>query len=810
VDIEQALSLLTLDEKIRLLTGEDFWSTYAISKIGLRKMVLSDGPTGVRGALWDERDPSLSLPSATCMAATWDRDSLELAGRLSAAEARRKGVDVVLGPTINLHRSPLGGRHFECYSEDPVLTGELAAAYVRGTQKMGVGACPKHYVANDTENDRFNYDAIVDEQTLRELYLAPFERAVTGADPWMLMSSYNTTNGHSMSESPLLQEPLKGEWGFSGVVVSDWTAVRTVEKSASSAQDLAMPGPDSPWSQGLAEAVASGAVPESAIDEKVRRLLKLASRVGALNSEPHALSLDSGGGDARAEIRGLAVQGMVLAKNDGTLPFAPGIKRIAVIGSHALDGRIMGGGSATVLPFAPVSPLEGLRSLLGDDVQIDFAAGTHATDELQELPISQCHLADGTQGIALQFLDSENSVYLDEVRFAGKYVKLGSDLSSMPVRVVARTRFTAANSGIHRFGGGGTGTFAVKVNGQKVHEGTTSFDPDDVLAALLSPPQTWGGIEIRAGESVDLELEYHPVQLPGWHLFSMLFGYQEPRQNADAELLKAIATASKADVVVVVVGTTEQVESEGYDRRNLQLPGRQDELVSAVVDANPNTVVVVNAGGPVEMPWFDDVAATILAWFPGEEFGNALADILTGAHEPGGRMPTTWGRSLSDAAVRTTDPVDGRVEYSEGLNIGYRSFAAREVDPLLWFGAGLGYTTWQIEDVSLPVRVTGGSDVDVAFTVRNTGHRHGSHVVQIYLERPDSAVRRPSRWLAGFMRVSADPQSSVEVTIRLDGRRFQHWADGWQNEAGAFNVYVAHDSALQGSQPQRIEIVQPS
>jgi beta-glucosidase len=282
MEISEMLAKLTLEEKVSLLSGQDFWSTTPLPSIGLRSMVVSDGPSGVRGPIWDERDPSLSLPSATAIASTWDTELLNEVGRVMAFEARRKGVDVVLGPTINLHRSPLGGRHFECFSEDPYLSGKLAAGFVQGIQAKGVGATLKHYVANDSETDRYTLNAVVSEKTLRELYLKAFEIAIEDSKPWLVMSAYNSVNGPTMTENPLLDEPLKGEWKFDGVVISDWTAVRTTVDAGNASNDLAMPGPYTPWGAALVAAVNKGKVSMAAIDAKVERLLLMAQRVGDL------------------------------------------------------------------------------------------------------------------------------------------------------------------------------------------------------------------------------------------------------------------------------------------------------------------------------------------------------------------------------------------------------------------------------------------------------------------------------------------------------------------------------------------------
>jgi beta-glucosidase len=362
-DLRQRVGRLSLEQKVRLLTGADFWSLYPEPAVGLRTMVVSDGPAGVRGQTWDERDTSANVPSPTALAATWDTGRVEAIGRLLAHEARRMGVDVLLAPTVNLHRTPYAGRHFECYSEDPLLTAQIGAAYVRGLQRSGVGACVKHFVANDSETQRMTVDVRVDDRTLHELYLAPFEVIVREAGAWSVMAAYNAVNGSSMTASPLLRDILHAAWDYDGLVVSDWTAARSTGAAANAALDLAMPGPASmfgPWGDALLAAVAGGEVAEPLIDDKVLRILRLAARVGALADAPgHPLTPYSPQ-EIASELRGAAAASFVLARNDGLLPFdRPG--RVAVIGPNAEVARTLGGGSATVYPPYTVSPLDGLR-----------------------------------------------------------------------------------------------------------------------------------------------------------------------------------------------------------------------------------------------------------------------------------------------------------------------------------------------------------------------------------------------------------------------------------------------------------------
>jgi len=404
-ELTERVAALSLEQKVRLLTGADFWSLHPEPAAGLRRLVVSDGPAGVRGETWDERDTSANVPSPTALAATWDEALVERLGGLLAYEARRKGVDVLLAPTVNLHRNPLGGRVFECFSEDPYLTGVIGAAYVRGLQSEGVAATVKHFVANDSETERFTLDARVDERTLRELYLAPFEAIVRDAAPWALMAAYNGVNGHTMTEHPLLREIVKDEWGFDGVVMSDWFATRSTEAAGRAALDLAMPGPTSPWGDALVAAVRAGHVEEAAIDDKVLRLLRLAARVGALEGVAPATPLAAAWSEAEVadELRATAAAGIVLARNeDALLPLdRAGLRRVAVLGPNAAVARTLGGGSATVYPTHTVSPLDGLRAAL-DGVEVTHAAGVTASERTP--PFSRELL--GPEGAQVRFLDA--------------------------------------------------------------------------------------------------------------------------------------------------------------------------------------------------------------------------------------------------------------------------------------------------------------------------------------------------------------------------------------------------------------------
>ncbi|MBL1074285.1 glycoside hydrolase family 3 C-terminal domain-containing protein [Nocardia sp. 2] len=773
--IDDLLGKLDLSAKIKLISGSGVFRFAGDPSIGLAEMPVSDGPSGVRGEMWDERDPSVSLPSGTALAATWDRELLGEIGGLIAAEARRKDVYAVLGPTINLHRTPLGGRHFECFSEDPMLTGEMAAAYVRAVQAHGVSACPKHYVANDSETERFTADVIADDRTLRELYLYPFERSVQ-AGAWMVMAAYNSVNGTTMTEHPLLDEPLKGEWGFDGVVVSDWTAVRSTT-GAAHGNDIAMPGPWELWGAALEEAVRKGEVPESAIDDKVRRILRFALRVGALDGTPQ--QVPAFGDEAAARlVREAAAKAMVLVANDGTLPLREP-SRVALLGAAAAEPRFMGGGSATVIPAHTTSPVEGLSEVL----PVVYTPGVHLTDHMIPVPMSLVTDPEtGTPGLTLRYLDGDD-VLATEHREAGSLMLFGNPNAMRAKAIELRGTLRADVAGEWRIGFAAVGTLRLEVDGETVLSDTVLPEGTDPVEMLLNPPQRFVTRTLAAGDELDVRIELIPA--PGLPALGITYAVGRPRRADDEEFAAAVELARTCEVAVVVVGTTEQIESEGFDRKTLRLPGRQDDLVAAVAAVNPRTVVVVNSGAPVEMPWRDDVAAVLLTWFPGQEFGAALADVLTGAAEPGGRLPTTWPKLMSEVPVHNTQPAaDNSLPYAEGIHIGYRAWLKSGVAPAYPFGHGLGYTTWELADLTVS-----GRTATVAVT--NTGTRPGRQVVQAYLSRDDSTVDRPVRWLSAFATVDVDPGETRTVTIELPQRSFEHWTDaGWVVEPGVFTLHI--------------------
>ncbi|GAA2476700.1 beta-glucosidase family protein [Streptomyces gobitricini] len=781
--VEAALGKLDLDAKARLLAGQDMWSLPALPEIGLKSLVMSDGPIGVRGVRWTADDPSVALPSPTALAATWDPALARRAGRLLAQEARRKGVHVLLAPTVNLHRSPLGGRHFEAYSEDPYLTGEIGTGYVLGVQDGGVGTTVKHFVANDAETDRFTVNNVVAPRPLRELYLAPFEAIVKNARPWGIMTAYNQVNGETMTQHHhLVNEVLRGEWGFDGINVSDWMAARDTRRAIEGGLDVAMPGPRTVYGEALATSVRAGEVDETLVDGAVRNVLRLAARVGALDGAEPVVTEPPAPIDGDALAREIAHRSFVLVRNQGALPLAPG-RTVALLGAAARDARVLGGGSAQVFPDHTVSPLDGLTAALPAGA-LTYATGADPSDEP----------APAGPGFALRAVcrDADGNVLGEASLPSGQVQWIGDDLpegvSHEALHSVEVTgTFTPRESGEHTFGTRGLGAFTLTVAGETLYEGVQDMgDEADPFEAFFGAPLERGRAVLTEGVPVEVSLlhplgQEHAAPLPGV-LFSL--AHLGPRRDPEALITEAAEAARAADTAIVVVATTERVESEGFDRADLKLPGRQDDLVRAVAAANPNTVVVVNAGSPVEMPWRDDVAAVLLSWFPGQEGGAALADVLLGTEEPGGRLPTTWPAALADAPVTEVTPTDGELHYTEGLFIGYPAWDRAGATPAYPFGHGLGYTTWEYESLEL-------TPDTATVRVRNTGSRPGREVVQLYVTPEDGPVERPIRRLAGFACVEADPGGSAEAEIPLPRRAFEVW-DGrtgaWTAVPGTYEI----------------------
>lgn len=789
---------LTTEEKVFLLSGSDVWRTLAVERVGLPAIKVTDGPNGARGDS-STGARAVCLPASICLGATFDTDLVREAGRLLGLETQRKGAHVLLAPTINIARHPLGGRNFESFGEDPHLTGAMAVAYIEGVQEIeGVGACAKHFVANDVEHARMTVSSEVDERTLREVYLAPFEVAVD-AGVWSIMASYPKLNGtHCTEHEWLLSDLLRDEWGFDGLVMSDWGATHHHSRPVLAGQDLEMPGPPLALGEALLASVEAGEVPIEVIDQRARRVVDLAvraGRIGLLDEQPEQ-SVDTP--EDRDVARRLARSGMVLLRNDavGEKPVLPldagATSRLAVIGPNADPGIIQGGGSAQLSPHRVVSPVEGVRAAFGEVVT---APGCRRERYLPLVP-RDAWVSDGDRPIQLEIFAGEDLTATPAVKRTSSRigVMIQGGVSGLPDPNSFSNRWTGTlridEAGTHQFSVFAVGRSRVLIDGELVVDNWSDPAPGDGFFQMASS-EVVGAVELTPGE-VEIVVEW--TTDPTQALVGLRFGWLTPTDD-DQLMDEAVALAAEVDVAVVVVGLDADWETESHDRPLFGLPGRQDELVRRVLEVNPATVVVLNAGGPVDLPWFGEVPAVLATWYAGQEFGAALADVLSGAADPSGRLPVTFPRRLADAPTALDVPGDrDKLHYREGSFVGHRWYDARAIEPLAPFGHGTSYTTFDFGEPQLVADLD--ESVEVAVEVHNTGDRIGVAVPQLYLEPPPGGHRRPVRSLCGFASLEVGAGEKASVTISIPRRAFEIWTGegGWQTPPGEYNVRLGASS----------------
>ena len=827
-DIAALVASLTLDEKAALTAGADLWTTVPVERVGIPKWQLTDGPNGARGAALKGTSTSACVPCASALGSTWDVDLLGEIGALLGRQARSKSCRVLLAPTVNLHRSPLGGRTFESYGEDPLLVGRLAAAFVRGVQSEGVATTVKHLAGNEAEFERYTINSVIDERALRELYLMPFELAVREGGSLGIMTSYNRLNGRYCSEhDELLAGILRDEWGFEGFVVSDWFGAASTEDSPRAGLDLEMPGPGRAYGPALADAVRAGAVDEKDVDAIVTRLLTVFDRLDAFDDPPAAeVTVDRP--EDRALVRRATTSSMVLLRNEGVLPFAMDrVRTLALIGPNADRTQIMGGGSASLRPHYRISPLDAFRSRLGDAVHVVYEQGCSIDRTAPPLGPEKITGPGGRPGLALEFFAGPEFAGEPVLRRDGEGSNLmyfGAVDPAVPVdafSVRATGTFTPRATGSYEFTLVQAGRARLFVDGQVALDGVSDPPPPGDAMFGQGSEQMSTTLELTEDTPVGLVIELSNEGAPT--LTAVNVGCR--LAPADDLLERAETAARAADAVVLVVGTNDDWESEGHDRDTLDLPGAQDELVNRVVAANPNTVVVVNTGSPFALPWAEDVPAALQSWFGGQEMADAIVDIVTGEVDPGGRLGTTFPVQLEHTPAFGNFPGEnGEVRYGESVLMGYRWYEARALPVRFPFGHGLSYTTFGIgAPVLSSTTLEPGSAISVRVPVTNTGDRRGAEVVQCYVAPTGARLTRPPKELKGFAKVFLDPGASATVTIELDDRAFAYWdpgdpsraelaerlsasplargmsrevADpGWRLDAGRYSLHIGRSSA---------------
>ncbi|KAI0321982.1 glycoside hydrolase family 3 protein [Amylostereum chailletii] len=819
-DVQETLSKLTMPQKVKLLAGKGWWHTEPIPEAGVPSMRMSDGPNGVRGTRFFNGVPSSCFPSSTGLGSSFDVDLARQVGDALADECRAKSTHILLGPTVNTQRSPLGGRSFESFSEDPYLNGTLAAAYINGLQAKGVAATIKHYVANDQEFERFSISSDVSERALREIYLKPFQIAVKNSDPWAVMTAYNRVNGLHVSENSfLLDDILRKEWGFEGMIMSDWIGVYSTTESIKAGLDLEMPGPTVMRGKAVERALIGEKLLPRDIDARVTKVLELMKRAYASGIPFDGPEEGVDTPELRALLRQAAADAIVLLKNEKTLlPLSVPVKSIAVIGPNAKQAFTSGGGSARLLETYQVSPLEGILVAARESgAKVSYTVGAHTH---RFLPLLDGYItrAGGENGALLEFWnespteawlesleDGKNSAWSTPTHSSNCFLMDGIDDDKVNEKCWIRysTFYTPDEDGDYEFD--------ITIAGRG-----SLFINKNLAVNLMDPPDgdSWFGLGtadlcatvkgLKAGQAIPIEMRMSNASfLSKGAPFTTRGGIRlgavrivDPQEA----IAQAVSLAKQSDVAVVMVGLNHELESEGFDRPDMKLPGLTNELVTKVLKANPNTVVVNQSGSPVEMPWVDEAHTLIQAFYGGNELGNGLADVLFGKVNPSGKLSLTFPKRDEDSpAYPSYGPhgeTPGKIVYGEGIYVGYRNYDKKSIEPLFPFGYGLSYTTFSYSSVQATT-ISPEGKFSVSFTVTNTGKLDGREVAQIYVTDPVSTLPRPVRELKAFTKVTLNPGESKTVTVDLDREALGYYNEreqAWVAESGTFEVTVGASS----------------
>ncbi|KAL1793403.1 hypothetical protein ACET3X_008385 [Alternaria dauci] len=803
--VETVLQSLTLEEKISLLAGKDFWETVPIPEKGVPAIKTSDGPNGARGEVFTGGTRAACFPAAVCSAATWDPANAKRIGHALAEETKTKSARVLLAPTMCNHRHPLGGRNFESFSEDPYLAGKMAANVVNGLQEKGIAATIKHFAANEQETDRLKVNEIVSERALREIYMKPFEITIKEANPLAVMTAYNKVNGtHADSNEFLLKQVLRGEWGWDGLVMSDWGGVNSTADSLNAGLDLEMPGPTR-WrnTDTVLEAVKKAQVTEATITERARNVLRLIEQVGGFENPeipPEQSIVDP---KHSKLIRDVAGQGITLLKNDGVLPLKKEEIKGKTIGLFGLakEALIHGGGSASLNAHYRITPEEGLKTAYGDDVEFKFAKGA-ATYRLIP-PLSKgCKDLEEKDGWTMELFNKGNTSKPTKTKHGNKEAAftplLEQNAKDSEVRFT--TTFTPSESGSHYLGCSGIGPTVVHVNDKLVYEQKHN-SPDPMGFLFGGNPEKEFRVPFTKGEPYKIQVHSKPPAgksdegilsgLPGFRLGFMYAEEHDLDMAAEAKDL-----AKECDIAIVFTGHTPVWETEGQDQVGFNLPreGSQDKLVETVASVNSKTIVVNSTGVAVALPWLNKVSALIQAWFPGQEAGNAIADIISGTVNPSGHLPISWPKRIEDAPAHGNFPGtrDDKgqltVRYDEGIFVGYRHYDRIAADKIHFpFGFGLSYTTFVLTDARVPQSTP--EQFAPSVEVTNIGDVAGATVIQLYVGRKDQSAEHPVKTLAAFKKVYLEPRTQAIVQLECANKDFAYFDEAkgkWTVDRGQY------------------------
>ena len=783
--VDDLLKQLTLEEKIGLCSGTGSGNSFrGIPRLNIPDLQLTDGPRGPHGA-----GPTTAFPAGVLLGATWNPALIREAGTVMGNETRAGGRGILLGPGINIQRDPLGGRFFEYYTEDPYLNASLATAFVQGVQTEGVAACIKHYACNNREDNRNNYMSMVDPRTLNEIYLPGFKAAVQEGHAWAVMTSANGVNGDFVSDSrTLLNGTLKGQWGFDGMVLTDWLQTRSTEKAALAGLDVSMPGGDCGFAAPLSAAVKAGRVPESVIDDKARRVLRTYARIGLLDQRPLAAGAACNTPAHQSVARRVAAEGIVLLKNSRRLlPLDPNqLKSVLVLGPSADKGFCLPGlgGSSWVQGPYEVTPLTGIHSVLGDKVQY------LATDDLggfQPIPTDVMQAVDGIRGFqAKYFAQGIGDPVVQRVEPQVNFVwEMRSPDPKIPP---AGFRAEFIGSIIPP----ATGTYAIRIaaGGEARLSVVGAGGPIAIVNRAEGRSSATVTVEMQKGKPLVFRIDY--TRQPGDAALSLT--WETP---SIAQAWAAVdAAARKADAVIVVGGIDHSLDTEGQDRPDMHFPPVQEALIGRVAHQNPRTVVVLINGSPLELGgWLPNVPAVVEAWYPGMEGGNAIADVLFGRVDPSGRLPFSWPKRLEDSPSRLLGTQNNDlVDYKEKLLVGYRYYDTRNVEPQFPFGYGLSYTAFAFGPLHA-ARKNGRVAVNV--TVKNTGPRDGIETVQLYVRPLKPSVSRPVHELKAFGKISLKAGQAGRVNLTLDAAAFSYFnasRNHWQVDPGLYEIQAGVSS----------------
>ena len=812
LDVESLLKQLTLSEKIALTAGKDFWHTTPIARLSIPSIRLSDGPNGVRGTRFFDGIPAACLPCGTAIGATFDENLVRQLGRLLGDEAKAKGAHVLLGPTINIQRSPLGGRGFESYSEDPFLSGVTAGNYCLGIQDRDIVPTLKHFVCNDQEHERMAVNSIVTERALREIYLSPFQTAIRIAQPGALMTAYNKVNGiHASENKRLLQGILRGEWGWNGLVMSDWFGTYSTSEAIKAGLDLEMPGATRFRGPALSHAVLSNKIQEFELDDRVRNVLNLINKTRAAEIPENGTETELNRPADRALMRKAAAESIVLLKNEGNiLPFKKE-KPILVVGPNARIAAYCGGGSASLRPYAVVTPFDGILSQSTSEVS--FTQGTYAHKLLPELG-TRLRSEDGRVGFSLKVFNepptSTHQTQLEERHLTDTNMWFidysNPDLNKTWYADVVGM-FTPEVSGIYDFGLAVHGTGKLYIDEQLVVSNVENQKPGSAFLGSGTIEEQ-GAIYLEKDRQYKLVVQWGCAETSKLKIGGLVdFGQGGIRIGGALNLPQeqaindALVLAKDAEQVVIFAGLTGEWESEGYDRPNMDLPPGTDELISRVLDVNPNTVVVIQSGTPVTMPWINKAKSVLHAWFGGNEAGNGIADVVYGNVNPSAKLPLTIPKQVNDnPAFLNFRSEAGRVLYGEDIYVGYRWYDKVGIEPSFPFGHGLSYTNFKLDSLRVEDH---GREMICKIQVTNTGPRAGAEVVQAYISSPaasetSSQIQRASKELKGFKKVHLEAQQTQELAIPIDTlRATSFWDESrqkWCSEKGKYEIWVGQSS----------------